>query len=104
MTNNPLFAGYQAKARQPTPGERVWAMTKGGEEAHAELRDQGVAGVELQLFRGDDFANGRALSLTRGGSRGFGTTTRADGRDGVAGRLGSLPGTFAMRPRPFRSV
>jgi hypothetical protein len=30
-------------------------MTKGGEEAHAELRDQGVAGVELQVFRGDDF-------------------------------------------------
>jgi hypothetical protein len=34
-------------------------MTKAGEEARAELRDQGVAGVELQLFRGDDFANGR---------------------------------------------
>jgi hypothetical protein len=33
-------------------------MTKGREEAYAELRDQGVAGVELQLFRGDDFANG----------------------------------------------
>ena len=32
---------------------------RGGEEAHAELRDQGVAGVELQLFRGGDFANGR---------------------------------------------
>jgi hypothetical protein len=34
-------------------------MTEGGEEAWAELREQGVAGVELQLFRGDDFANGR---------------------------------------------
>jgi hypothetical protein len=34
-------------------------MTKSGEEAHAEMRDQGVAGVELQVFRGDDFANGR---------------------------------------------
>jgi hypothetical protein len=37
-------------------------MTKGGEEARAELRDQGVAGVELQVFRGDDFANGRLYS------------------------------------------
>ena len=34
-------------------------MTKGSEQARAELRDQGVAGVELQLFKGDDFANGR---------------------------------------------
>ena len=34
-------------------------MTKDGEEARAELRDQGVAGVELQVFRGEDFANGR---------------------------------------------
>jgi hypothetical protein len=39
-------------------------MTRGGEEARAELRDQGVAGVELQVFRGDDFANGR-LYLSR---------------------------------------
>jgi hypothetical protein len=28
-------------------------------QAHAQLRDQGVAGIELQLFRSDDFANGR---------------------------------------------
>jgi hypothetical protein len=34
-------------------------MTKGSEQARAELRDQGVAGVELQVFRGDEFANGR---------------------------------------------
>jgi hypothetical protein len=27
-------------------------MTKSGEVARAELRDQGVAGVELQVFRG----------------------------------------------------
>jgi hypothetical protein len=39
-------------------------MTKGGEEARAEPRDQGVAGVELQVFKGDDFANGR-LSHSR---------------------------------------
>jgi hypothetical protein len=59
MTDDALFAGHQSQARQPKPGERLWTMTKGGEEARAELRDQGVAGVELQLFRGDDFANGR---------------------------------------------
>jgi hypothetical protein len=37
-------------------------MTKGGEEAWAELRDQDAAGVELQAFRGDDFANNRLYS------------------------------------------
>ena len=57
-----MFAGHQPQARQPKPGECLWTMTKGGEEAHAELRDQGVAGVELQMFRGDDFANGRLYS------------------------------------------
>jgi hypothetical protein len=60
MTDDTLFAGHQPEGRrQRGPGERGWAMTKDGEEARAELRDQGVAGVELQLFRGDDFANGR---------------------------------------------
>jgi hypothetical protein len=47
MTDNSLFAGHQSQGRQPKPGERVWTMTKSGEEARAELRDQGVAGVEL---------------------------------------------------------
>jgi hypothetical protein len=35
------------------------AVTKGGDEARAELRDPGMAGVELQLFRGQEFANDR---------------------------------------------
>jgi hypothetical protein len=60
MADTSLLAGH--KPQQPNrrkPGEHVWTMTKGSEQARAELRDQGVAGVELQLFRGDDFANGR---------------------------------------------
>ena len=59
MSDDTLFAGHQPQRRQPKPGPRLWTMTKGWEEARAELRDQGVAGVELQVFRGDDFANGR---------------------------------------------
>ena len=60
MSDDALFAGHKPEGRRHRkPGEYVWTMTKGGEEAHAELRDQGVAGVELQMFRGDDFANGR---------------------------------------------
>ena len=62
MSDDALFAGHEPQGRQPKPGERLWTMTKGGEEARAELRDQGVAGVELQVFRGDDFANGRLYS------------------------------------------
>jgi hypothetical protein len=37
-------------------------MTKDGEKALAELRDQSVAGVELQLFTAEQFANGRLYS------------------------------------------
>jgi hypothetical protein len=59
MSDDTLFAGHRPQGRQPKPGQRLWTMTKGGEEAHAELRAQGGAGVELQVFRGDDFANGR---------------------------------------------
>jgi hypothetical protein len=59
MSDDALFAGHQPQARYRKPGECVWTMMKGGEEAYAELRDQGVAGVELQMFRGDEFANGR---------------------------------------------
>jgi hypothetical protein len=62
MSDDMLFAGHRPQGRQPKPGERLWTMTKGGEEAHAELRDQGLAGAELQVFRGDDFANGRLYS------------------------------------------
>jgi hypothetical protein len=60
MTDTSLLAGQ--RPQQPNrrrPGEHVWTMTKGSEQARAELRDQGAAGVELQVFRGDDFANGR---------------------------------------------
>jgi hypothetical protein len=38
-TDNSLFAGFQPRARQPKAGERLWTMTKGGEEARAELPD-----------------------------------------------------------------
>jgi hypothetical protein len=33
-------------------------------------QDEGGAGVELQLFRGDDFANGRLYPAPRGRARG----------------------------------
>lgn len=37
-------------------------MTQDGEKARGELRDQSVAGVELQLFSADEFSNGRLYS------------------------------------------
>jgi hypothetical protein len=36
MTDHFLFAGHQPLGRQPKPGERLWTMTKAGEEARAE--------------------------------------------------------------------
>jgi hypothetical protein len=58
----PLELLNGVRNRQQLTRRSIWTMTKGGEAAWAELRDQGVAGVELQLFRGDDFANGRLYS------------------------------------------
>jgi hypothetical protein len=48
------------------------------------LSDQGLAGVEFQLFRGDDFANGR-LYPSRGRARGVSLAPAADTREGMAG-------------------
>jgi len=90
MSDDTLFAGHQPQRRQPKPGPRLWTMTKGWEEARAELRDQGVAGVELQVFRGDDFANGRLYPVAKGCARGLRGSPAADDREGLARRISAL--------------
>ena len=42
--------GRKIPIRKLVPGESLWALRKGGKRLHAELRDHGVYGVELQLF------------------------------------------------------
>ena len=68
---------------QPKPGERVWTMTKGGEEARAELRDQGVAGVEAPGVQGRRLRERSAVSLASGSARSVSTAgSRCSRRDG----------------------
>lgn len=50
--------------RQPRPGEPLWTLRKELGRLRAELRDNGEAGAELQLFRDDVFIYGRRY-LTR---------------------------------------
>jgi hypothetical protein len=66
-------------------GEHVWTMTKGGEEAHAELRDKGMAGVELQVYSGATNSRRAAAPIARCCARGVGASPAAkrSGKDGA---------------------
>jgi hypothetical protein len=59
-------------------------VTKDGEEARAELGDQSVAAVELQLFRADQFGERTAVLATSDRARGVGAPSTADARKGMA--------------------
>jgi hypothetical protein len=67
-------------------------MTKGGEE----VRDQGVAGVELQLFRGDDLRTGGRITHERRRSK---RQNSAGGR--CLRRAGTTQRVVSNAPRSF---
>jgi hypothetical protein len=69
MSDEPFYAPNRTHApRQPRAGEHLWAIQKEGRQLACELRDDGAAGVGLQVSRdrellyGRRFAN-RALAL-----------------------------------------
>lgn len=64
MTDRPFYApdnrGADLGPRARRPGERVWTLQHGTDVRYAELRDNGRAGVELQIFADrDQFLYGR---------------------------------------------
>jgi hypothetical protein len=59
MTSEAHLAGHRPPQREPRPGEPIWTLRKGTESRRAELRDNGAAGVEFQLFAGDEFLYGQ---------------------------------------------
>jgi hypothetical protein len=58
--DSPLLHGYRPPPPPgPTPGERIWTLTKGASRIDCDLRTDRVAGVEAQLFRDGEFVSGR---------------------------------------------
>jgi hypothetical protein len=45
--------------RQPHPGEHLWTIQKYGHRLDCELRDHGNWGVEVQIYREQEFLYGR---------------------------------------------
>jgi hypothetical protein len=66
MSDQPFYApNRKVPPRQPRAGERLWTVEKNGRRLACELRDDGEAGVEVQMFRDGEFLFGRRCT-TRG--------------------------------------
>jgi hypothetical protein len=63
MSDQPFYAPNRKIApRQPRVGEPIWTVQKDGRRLACELRDDGEAGVEVQMFRDGEFLFGRRWS------------------------------------------
>jgi hypothetical protein len=52
MSDPPFYAPNRSIAsRQPRAGEHLWTIRKDGRQLAWELRDEGEAGVEVQVYR-----------------------------------------------------
>ena len=71
MSDQPFYAPNRSAApRQPRAGEHLWAILKDGRQLACEPRDDGTAGVELQVYRERELLYGqrwatRALALEK---------------------------------------
>src|SRR6202521_5714389 len=69
MTDHPFYAPTRkVPPRQPRAGEHLWTVEKNGRQLACELRDDGAAGVELQVCRDGELLYGRRWA-TRAGAR-----------------------------------
>jgi hypothetical protein len=60
MSDQPFYAPNRKVApRQPRAGEPLWTVEKDGRQLSCELRDDGEAGVEVQMSRDGEFLYGR---------------------------------------------
>jgi hypothetical protein len=50
---------HPTSPRQRQPTEHLWAIRKDGQQLDCELRDCGLWGVEVQLYREREFLYGR---------------------------------------------
>jgi hypothetical protein len=60
MSDQPFYAPNRTTAsHQPRAGEHLWTVEKNGRQLACELRDDGAAGVELQVSRDGELLYGR---------------------------------------------
>ena len=60
MSDRPFYAPNRTTApRQPRVGEHLWAIQKDGRQLACELRDDGAAGIEVQVYRDRELLYGR---------------------------------------------
>jgi hypothetical protein len=60
VSDQPFYAPNRTNApRQPRVGEALWAIEKDGRQLACELRDDGEAGVEAQVYRERELLYGR---------------------------------------------
>jgi hypothetical protein len=71
MSDQPFYApSLTTQPRQPRAGEPLWTVEKNGRPLACELRDDGAAGVEVQVYRDRELLYGRrwatrALALAK---------------------------------------
>jgi hypothetical protein len=60
VSDQPFYApNRKAPPRQARAGEHLWAIQKDGRQLACELRDDGEAGAELQVYRERELLYGR---------------------------------------------
>jgi hypothetical protein len=75
LSDQPFYAPNRTNAhRQPRAGEPLWTIQKAGRQLACELRDDGAAGVEVQVYREGELLYGRrwatrALALEEANER-----------------------------------
>jgi hypothetical protein len=63
MSDRPFYAPNRTTTpRQPRAGEPLWTVEKNGRPLVCELRDDGVAGVEVQVSRAGELLYGRRFA------------------------------------------
>jgi hypothetical protein len=63
LSDEPFYAANRTtEPRQPRTGEHIWAIEKNGRHVACELRDDGAAGVELQVHRERELLYGRRFA------------------------------------------
>jgi hypothetical protein len=60
MSDQPFYApNRKVPPQEPRTGEHLWTIQKDGRQLACELRDDGAAGVEVQMSRDGAFLYGR---------------------------------------------
>jgi hypothetical protein len=63
MSDQPFYAPNRTTAaKQPRAGEHRWTVQKDGRALACELRDDGAAGLEVQMSRDGEFLCGRPFA------------------------------------------